>query len=486
MRRPGRANFRLASKRGEERGEETSGGAASLGGDARLSERYPPLPRAWYAVGVLYVAYLLAFVDRQIIAFLVAPIRADLGITDFEFSLINGLAFAIFYATLGVPIGLLADRWSRRNLVAIGIALWSVMTALCGLAGNYVQLFLARLGVGVGEGALTPSAISLISDLFPRERRGLPINVYTAGVYGGIGIANVFGGLIVAYTAAASGIDLPWIGHLRSWQAAFMLAAMPGVAVALLALTFREPIRHEQTASTVRVGDTLRYARANGVLYATLMLGAAVSSIGSYGLYGWVPALFQRVHHWDSARIGLDFGLLTIVFGTGGLVGSGLLAGRLLRAGVQAVYSKIMAAAMALTVVPGVLLGVVGDPHVMLVCIASLFFLLAVPVGLVQVALQAITPNEMRAQVLAVYLAIVALLGPFIGSSAVAALTDFYFSNDALVGRSISVVLSVASVASVALLVSSIPSYIRIADASRPRTGAGAPHQAAQSDARAR
>ncbi|HET7131816.1 MAG TPA: MFS transporter, partial [Gammaproteobacteria bacterium] len=228
-----------------------------------MSDTYPSRARAWYAVGVLYVAYVLAFVDRQIISFLVAPIRADLDITDFQFSLIAGLAFAIFYAVLGVPLGFLADRFSRRNLVAIGIALWSVMTAWCGLAGNYLQLFLARLGVGVGEGSLTPSAISLISDFFPRERRGLPINVYTAGVYWGIGIANVFGGVIVAYTAAASGIDLPWIGHLRPWQAAFMLVALPGIAVSLLTLTFREPVRHEKTASTVRVGDTVRYVRAN-------------------------------------------------------------------------------------------------------------------------------------------------------------------------------------------------------------------------------
>jgi MFS family permease len=451
-----------------------------------LSDTYPSHARAWYAVGVLYVAYVLAFVDRQIIAFLVAPIRADLNITDFQFSLIAGLAFAIFYAVLGVPLGFLADRLSRRNLVAIGIALWSVMTACCGLAGNYVQLFLARLGVGVGEGSLTPSAISLISDFFPRERRGLPINVYTAGVYGGIGIANVFGGLIVAYTAAASGLDLPWLGHLRPWQAAFMLVALPGIAVALLTLTFREPLRHEKTASTVSVADTVRYVRANRSLYAALIFGAAVSSIGSYGLYGWVPALFQRVHGWDSARIGLDFGLLTVVFGTGGLVGSGLVAGRLVRAGVHAVYSKIMAVAMALAVIPGVLLGLAADAHVMLVCIAVLFFLLAVPVGLVQVALQAITPNEMRAQVLAVYLAIVALLGPFVGSSAVAALTDFYFGNDALVGKSISVVLAAASVLSALLLASSIRPYVRHSAAQSPWSGAHLPRKAGREDELAR
>jgi len=142
-----------------------------------LSHSYPPHVRAWYAVGVLYVAYVLAFVDRQIIAFLVAPIRADLGITDFEFSLIAGLAFAIFYAVLGIPIGLVADRWSRRNLVAIGIALWSVMTGLCGLAGNYLHLFVrpSRSGRGRGNTHTFRHLVDLRS--LPAGAPRLPINV---------------------------------------------------------------------------------------------------------------------------------------------------------------------------------------------------------------------------------------------------------------------------------------------------------------------
>ena len=135
----------------------------------------------------MYLAYMLAFIDRQIIAFLVGPIREDLQISDFQFSLIHGLAFVIFYATLGIPIGILADTYNRKKIITIGISLWSLMTALCGLAGNYWQLFLTRLGVGVGEATLSPSAVSILADYFPPHKRSIAINLYSAGVHGGIG-----------------------------------------------------------------------------------------------------------------------------------------------------------------------------------------------------------------------------------------------------------------------------------------------------------
>ncbi|HLA45522.1 MAG TPA: MFS transporter, partial [Aggregatilineales bacterium] len=160
---------------------------------------YPPASRAWFVVAVMYLAYMLAFIDRQIIAFLVGPIREDLQISDFQFSLIHGLAFVIFYATLGIPIGILADTYNRKKIITIGISLWSLMTALCGLAGNYWQLFLTRLGVGVGEATLSPSAVSILADYFPPHKRSIAINLYSAGVHGGIGVANIFGGMIVGF-----------------------------------------------------------------------------------------------------------------------------------------------------------------------------------------------------------------------------------------------------------------------------------------------
>jgi len=133
---------------------------------------YPSPVYSWYVVVVLTVAYMFSFLDRQILALLIEPIRQDLEITDFQISLLLGLAFGIFYTALGIPIGRLADRRSRRGIIAVGVTIWCLMTAACGLARNFSQLFLARIGVGVGEATLNPSAYSLISDYFPRQRRG--------------------------------------------------------------------------------------------------------------------------------------------------------------------------------------------------------------------------------------------------------------------------------------------------------------------------
>ena len=145
--------------------------------------RQPPTPaRAWWAIFVLFLAYMLSYVDRTIIALLVEPLRVDLGLTDTQISLLQGLAFAIFYTGLSIPIAILADRHSRRAIIGVGIVFWSAMTSACGLAGNFWQLFIARMGVGVGEATLGPSAYSLIGDLFPEERRGRAMAVFSCSV----------------------------------------------------------------------------------------------------------------------------------------------------------------------------------------------------------------------------------------------------------------------------------------------------------------
>jgi MFS family permease len=145
------------------------------------SSAYPPAAYGWYVVVILTIAYVISFIDRQILALLIEPIRQDMEITDTQISLLMGLAFAIFYTLLGIPIGRLADRSSRRGIIAVGITIWCIMTAACGLARNFMQLFLARIGVGIGEATLNPSALSLISDYFPREKRGKPIGFYNMG-----------------------------------------------------------------------------------------------------------------------------------------------------------------------------------------------------------------------------------------------------------------------------------------------------------------
>lgn len=423
---------------------------------------YPSAGRAWYAIVIFYLAYTLAFLDRQILAFLVGPIRADFHVTDFQFSLIQGLAFVIFYSVLGIPIARLADVRNRRNIIALGVGLWSVMTAVCGLAGGYWQLFLARLGVGVGEASLSPAVISVIADTFPAHRRALPISLYSAGVHGGAGTASIFGGLIVTYALSRGWHGLPFVGDLRGWQVAFMLVGLPGVLVVLLTLTVREPARRWQTAprkSAFR--DVFIYLGLHGRVYATLMVGAALAALASYGAFGWVPALFARRFGWSAARIGLDFGLITIVIGTGGLLLGGAIASRMARNGRAAPYSKVMIVSMAAAILPSAALVLIRDPYWTLGCLALMVGFMSTPIGLVQAALQAITPNQLRAQVIAVYLLTVTLIGTAIGPAAVAALTVYYYHDDAAVGASIAVVTTAASLLSVLVLLLGVGAYAR-------------------------
>lgn len=421
---------------------------------------YPPASSAWYSVLLFWLAYTLAFVDRQIMAFLVAPIRADFHLTDFQFSLVHGLAFVLFYSLLGVPIARLADTRNRRNLIVVGVGLWSVMTALCGMAGSYTQLFLARLGVGVGEATLSPSAISIISDSFPRDRRALPINLYSAGVQAGAGLASFFGGLVVSFALAGGGRNLPLIGTLKAWQMALVLVSLPGVIVALAVLTVREPPRREQaTMSDPGIGAVLRYLAENRLLYTTLILGAAFDALANFGAFSWMPALYQRHFGWTAARVGLVLGAVTVVFGIGGLVASGALASWLAARGEQAPYTRIMVASMAAAILPAALLMAFPSPWWTTGCVALLVVLLSTPIGLVQVALQAITPNAMRARVIAVYLLATALIGSAGGPALVAAVTDFWFHDDRALGWSISIVTTVAAMLSTLILHTGIRAY---------------------------
>jgi MFS family permease len=389
-----------------------------------VQKPYPSTWYAWYVAVVLYLAYTLAFVDRQIMAFIVGPVRADLHLSDFQFSLLHGLAFVVFYSALGLPIARLADRHSRRNIIVLGVALWSLMTAGCGLARTYLQLFFARLGIGVGEATLSPSAVSLLADYFPPERRALPLSLYSSGVQAGAGIASVGGGLVVSYAMSGHGVSLPLldalIGPLRPWQFALLLVGLPGLAVSALALSIREPERRVRPGAPggAAVVALLPYLRENFAVYATLIVGSALSSLAT--------ALFRRA--------------------------------------VPAAYSKLMAGTMACAVPPALLLMRGDDPWWALGCVSLLVLFLSAPIGLVQAAMRTVTPVSIRAQLTAVYLFVVALIGLALGPSLVAAVTDYVFHDDVEVGASISIVTSLASVASVLVFVLGIPAYRRKAD----------------------
>ncbi len=264
-------------------------------------------------LAMLVVLYFFNFVDRQIVNILIEPIKADLGLADWQLGIISGFAFAALYATLGVPIARLADRGSRTNIIAVAVGLWSLMTALCGVAQNFVQLLLARLGVGVGEAGLTPPAHSMIADLYPEERRGTALAIYQLGVPAGA----LFGLMAGGFIAEAWG-----------WRAAFLAVGLPGIVLAVLVkLLIREPERQGEPAPQPPFGASLA-ALWRIPSYRHITLAFALASFALFAFNAWFPALLGRAYGWNTAQIAAWLGPVGFVSGVAGTFLGGWLGDR--------------------------------------------------------------------------------------------------------------------------------------------------------------
>ena len=293
-----------------------------------------PYPRplySWYVVGVLLIAYILAFIDREVMSLLVKDIKGSLHISDTQMSLLLGGAFAIFYTFCGAGIAFLADRGNRRFLIICGVTVWSVMTCSCGMATSYLPLFLSRIGVGAGEGALNPPALSLIKDYFPPDRIGRALGLYSAGVSAGGGLAYILGGSLYPKLKAAGTQTFPLVGTLEPWQQMFFIVGIPGIVVALLLLTIREPIRRETLGAVAAeppatLLQTLRYVFDRWRAFIMLFLALSVLGIMAYGIGFWIPEFLRRTYHLSDAEFGHWIsirGAATIVFGLIGVMGGG-------------------------------------------------------------------------------------------------------------------------------------------------------------------
>ena len=386
---------------------------------------------AWYAVGVLVLAYTFSFIDRQILGLLVTPIKRDLGIGDFEVGLLGGLAFALFYTFLGLPIGRLADRHNRRNIIAIGIAVWSVMTAVCGLAKSFGGLFLARMGVGVGEAALSPPAYSLIADMFPPEKLARALSVYSTGIFIGSALAYILGASVVQIVADAPPILLPVLGEIHAWQLTFFIVGLPGLLVALLMLTVREPARktgHDASRSpgdTVPLREVVAFLRAGKGTFGAHFAGFSMLAVFGYGTAMWIPEFINRSHGWAIYDAGYAYGFLILVFGISGVLLGGVFSDWLRQRGRTDAYMRVVMLAACAMAPCAILFPLVGSEVIMLLLLALVVFFGAMPAGVAAAALQSVTPNHMRAQVSALYLFFANLIGMGVGPGLVGFFTDY-------------------------------------------------------------
>lgn len=424
-----------------------------------LRESTAPADRpgySWSVVFVLMLAYVSSFIDRQILSLLVGPIKRDMHLSDTEVSLLMGLSFALFYTLLGVPIGRWADRASRRNIIVLGIAVWSLMTALGGVVKTYSQFFLVRVGVGVGEAALSPAAYSMLSDYFPKEKLATAISVYSAGVYLGSGIAVLIGAALVGMGSGPATVTLPIVGTVFSWQLLFFYIGLPGLLLALLVrVAVREPARRNLLTNvtgqveTLSIGDVFRLIGQKRRAFFGVTLGITFVSMVAYASTAWTPTLFVRRFGWTTGQIGLLYGLVITVFSTAGILLGGRLADWFTRRGHANGKLRVgIIAAVGIGVSSGIYL--IADPTVVVGLLAVPCFFVAFPLGASSAAIQEIMPNQARAMASAVYLLILNMIALGFGPTLVALLTDYVFQDEAQVHKSLAIVTMAGSLLALA------------------------------------
>lgn len=411
-----------------------------------MNSNNPSISYQWYVIFVLLLAQTFSFLDRMIMGLLVGPIRASFEISDTQYSLLAGLAFSLFYAIMGLPLARIADSRSRRNLIAVGITVWSFMTAVCGLAKGFWSLFIARVGVGVGEATLGPAAYSMITDYFPKSSLARALSVYTLGVTLGSGFAYMLGGAVVGYVENFDTLHLPLLGATEGWQLTFFIVGFPGLLVALLLYTtVREPVRKgdQSDQSLMPVREVSAYVWHRRRAYGAHILGISIFIMVVYALNLWGPTYFIRTFGYSAAQAGWTFGLLMLIAGSAGLLLAGWAADAWMQRGVSDAYVRLILLSMACLMPCAIALGFADTPLLGIAAMSGAVFFSAFQGGISGGTLQLMTPNRMRGQIMAVYLLVANLIGLGLGPTALAVVTDYVFGYDEAIGKSIALCAAV-------------------------------------------
>lgn len=411
---------------------------------------------AWGIVTILCVGSVVSMLERQVINLLVEPLKADLQISDTQVSILQGFAFAIFYAAMALPIGRIIDARSRVQVIVWGAVLFSVATFTCGVATGFLLLVVARMFVGVGEATLTPAGMSLLGDYFPPDKLGRAVGLFIGSTYAGSGLALIVMGGVLSWLGNHPDIALPIVGVARDWQLAFMIAALPGLLfVALMALV-REPPRSSNTGEAVGdptpVGETFRYIGANLGVVLPLFLGIPLLAAANFAMNAWVPTFFIRTYGWTPGEIGPVFGLMVILCGTGGTVAGGVLSDWLAGRGVPR-PEMVVPVVTALLAAPFVVaFPLAGDAARSLWLLIPAMFFGAMPFGAGTAGIVNFAPNRMRGQMVAMYMLIATLIGTGGGPWTIAAWTDYVLGDPLQIRWSIAVVATALFVGGAALI----------------------------------
>lgn len=389
---------------------------------------FPPAARAWALVSLLTIAYVVSFVDRYILSLLIDPIKADLGLTDFQIGQLLGPAFGIFYATMGLPLGLLADRSRRTWIVAAGVAVWSAATALSGLAKSFAQMFAARLFVGVGEATLSPCAMSLISDSFPEDRRGKPIAMYSSAISVGSALAALLGAAVLTWAKGSDDLTFPIVGAMAPWQIAFLTVGLPGLILAAPFFLLPEPRRIDlpKDRAPSNLLHMLLHVLRHFPTYGCFVSVFRFMTIVAYS-HGWLAVTFDRTYGWPVEKYALYHGLTLIAMGPLSVMFAGWLSDRATGRGDKDAPMRIALLGLFLSTPLAIIAPLLENGmHAFIVMAASnigLAFISSVGVT----ALLQIVPSRIRAQIVALYYMCISLTGLFLGPTLVGLLNDYLF-----------------------------------------------------------
>ncbi|MFO7603501.1 MAG: MFS transporter [Gammaproteobacteria bacterium] len=429
---------------------------------------YPSPAVGWFATITLAFLYWMSMLDRFIISLLIDPIKADLGLSDVQFGLLQGVAFMISFTLFGFIFGALADRRDRRRLIYIGVTVWSIASAACGLAQNFWHLLVARAGLGAGEASLNPCATSMISDLFPRARLTTAMAVYSMGATVGSGTALMLGGAIIHWVSGLGEIVLPVVGQLAVWQAVFLIVGLPGLLFAFIVFVFPEPMRRGAATAPIQhagwltaYGGLFAFMASHRRFYVAHYSGFTLAAALVTGCVGWYPVHMMRAHGWSQGETGFYLGLALLLAGLAGKLVCGWLVDMLYRRGYRDGPLRWYATCLLLAVPPGVYATTSGSPVLFLVVIGIFVTLITGMQACALSSLNMVTPNHLRGSGVAVFTTVVGLLGSAGGSVAIPFIAQTFYSGDSAIGYGMATLMAIACPLAAAALFMGMPAMRR-------------------------
>jgi MFS family permease len=395
---------------------------------------------AWWMVAVLFLLNIFAWLDRLVITMLAPPIRAELDISLFQMSLVLGPAFAVFYALFGVPIGWAVDRYSRRMIIFIGVLLWAAATVASGFASSYEMLLFCRICVGVGEAVLAPAAVSLIAEAFPRERVTSALAIFQSSSKIGVAVAMGAGAFAIASASALLAQHGPILGADQPWHLVMAIVGAPGLVLAFLVFSFREPVRQVRSAKqAVSTGQLFVFLRKRWVLWLGMFVAFNCISILGFGLSQFMPSYLEGRFGWKPEQYGYGI-MATNLVSAASLVASGWIIDRLYRGGMRDVHLRFYSWLMIGLSPAFFFLFAVPDPRIVLVLYALVQFVTVPFFVFVSSVIVLAAPASARGQLVALYVASFTILGQGVGPPLVGAITDFVFRDEAMLGRALAIV----------------------------------------------